>query len=125
MRASKTPSQTPWQATVPPIQPWAMWLPFHGPEAEVNVCAGDLACIGQRCVATPAAGQPCPNHACASGLYCSVAGSCEPLVPAGASCAVAPCQAGLDCNATMKCVAPAPMPWILSIGFWGTSYACD
>jgi hypothetical protein len=114
------------RAFVPTTTPGtACEMGFHGADAEVKVCAGDLACIDHRCVATPAAGHPCPDHACSAGLYCSAAGSCEPLVPAGASCAIAPCQAGLDCDATMKCVAPAPTPWILSIGFWGTSYACD
>ena len=98
---------------------------FHGPEAEVNVCAGDLTCVGQRCAALPGAGQPCPDHACGAGLSCSAAGACEALVPVGASCASASCLAGLECDATMKCVAPAPTPWILSVGFWATSYACD
>jgi hypothetical protein len=114
------------RAFVPTTTPGAACeMGFRGPEAQVNVCAGDLTCMGQQCVPSPGAGQPCPEHACGAGLYCSGATICEPLVPLGASCVSAPCQAGLDCDATMKCAAPAPTPWILSVGFWGTSYACD
>jgi hypothetical protein len=99
---------------------------FHGVEPEVHVCAGGLQCVGQQCVAYPGAGQPCPDHACDAGLYCSAAATCEALAPLGASCVSAFCQAGLDCDPTMmKCVAPAPTPWILSVGFWATSYACE
>ena len=73
----------------------------------------------------PGSGQPCLDHACAHDLSCTAAGVCQPLASAGEPCASSGCQVGLECDASMKCAPPAPRPWILTVGFWSTTYACD
>lgn len=96
---------------------------FDGDAAEVFTCAGDLTCTGGACERLPSLDEPCPSGLCAPDLSCE-AGTCKPYPGDGEACAGL-CAAGLECNeTTMKC-APAPdYAWILSVGFWSTTYTC-
>jgi hypothetical protein len=99
---------------------------FHGSASQVFVCTGGLECTNGQCGGStqPKQGEPCPTGGCAPGLLCQ-AGSCQPPAGQGAPCANAICGDSFFCDETSKtCLPMPPVPWILDIGFWATTYSC-
>jgi hypothetical protein len=94
---------------------------FTGSEAQVTICSSSLTCKAGQCAQAPKIGEACPNGTCADGAC--VAGTCQAFAKLGESCATLPCTQGSSCSEG-TCKAGPSSPWILSIGFWSTNYAC-
>lgn len=97
--------------------------PFSGTEGVVHFCSHGLSCTSDnKCVSLPTAGQLCPNGSC-SDAQCDQ-GTCVAYRQLGETCDPAPCRLDLNCEANHCVAPPQTSPWILDVGFYGTSYDC-
>jgi hypothetical protein len=98
---------------------------FAGQAATVSVCAGDIYCEQGKCVPAAPEGAPCGLTPCEEGLLCAGSVCLARTGMAGDSCTgSSACAPGFECVAG-TCAAAPPIPWVLSLGWSSSSFACN
>lgn len=95
---------------------------FAGQSPTVSTCVAPVYCENGACAALVKQGASCANlKQCESDTFC-VGDVCTPAPKLGEPCGIG-CARGLVCVGG-TCAKDPPQPWILSLGFRSSSYAC-